>query len=137
MKKWWKKHFQRYMLRPIVYQTFTRVVFGLTGALLWNELVNISQVRLGLSRPLLVVGIFYAVMAWMAYLRLDGISAPKFDRKLFQRKRTPMRAYGDMIDYVDEPVVTYAELEPEEKDTCLLVSNLICTVVFVGGSFFF
>ena len=137
MKSWLQKHFQRYMIRPVVYQTFTRVVMGLTLALLWNEFTNVSSTRLPLAYALVVIGIFYGICAWMAYLRLDGLSMPKFDRKLFQfKKKEPIRSsYGDMADHIDDEIISFEELEDDEKDACLLVSNLLCVVIFLVASF--
>lgn len=133
MKKWLQKHFQRYMIRPVIYQTFTRLVMGLTAALLWNYLSNgISSIPLHIAWAFIAVGAFYTVMCWMAYLRLDGINAPKFDRSLFQRKNKPViTSYGDLSDHIDDELISFEELEPEEKDTCLLISNGVCALVFM------
>ena len=62
---------------------------------------------------------------------------PKFDRKLFRRKKTPERAFGDMIDYVDEPIVSFEELSDEEKDLTLLISNLVTMLLFIAASLIF
>lgn len=131
MKKRFQQLFQRYMIRPMIYQGFTRLVFGLTAALLWNEFSNISSVRFPLGYAFTVVGIFFGLCAWMAYLRLDGVKAPKFDRKLFQRKKTPVISYGDMSDHMDDEPVAYQELEDDEKDLCLLLSNLAVCILFL------
>ena len=64
------------------------------------------------------------------------MKVPKFDRRLFRRKKTPERAFGDMIDYVDEPIVSFEELSDEEKDLALLISNLIAMALFILVSFF-
>ena len=39
-----------------------------------------------------------------------------------------------MIDYVDEPIVTFEELSDEEKDLTLLISNLITMGLFILAS---
>ena len=134
-----RKHFFRGMVRPIVYQTFTRSVIALTICLAYDRVVNLWQnqpSRLGWA--LIVAGVFYAVMAWMAYLRLDGIHTPTFDRKLFLRKKGPViMSYGDMIDHVDDEIIPFDELEPDEKDICLLLSNLICAAIFLIASVVF
>lgn len=136
MKRWLQKHFKRYMIRPVIYQSFTRLVMGLTAALLWNFLTNtLSVIQLHIAWAFIAVGAFYTVMCWMAYLRLDGLKTPVFDRKLFLRKSKPViSSYGDMSDYVDQEPISFEELEPEEKDACLLVSNALCALIFMVTS---
>ena len=122
--------FEKYMIRPIVYQIFTRFLISLCLALLWNRFVNSNTLRAGAGMAYLALAVFYALMAWFAYLRMDGVNMPKFDRKLFRRRKNPERSFGDMIDYVDEPIVTFEELDDGEKDLALLISNLVTMVIF-------
>lgn len=122
--------FEKYMIRPIFYQVFTRVLISLCLALLWNRFMSAVAPRTGRGVVFLVLALFYALLAWFAYLRMDGINMPKFDRKLFRRKKNPERAFGDMIDYVDEPIVSFDALDDSQKNLALLISNLITTVIF-------
>ena len=131
-----KPSFEKYMIRPVIYQVFTRFLVGLCLALLWNRFVAPRVSAAALSWGCEFFAVFFAAMAWLAYLRLDGVKVPKFDRKLFRRKKTPERAFGDMIDYVDEPIVSFEELSDEEKDLALLISNLIAMALFILVSFF-
>ncbi len=126
--------FERYMIRPVIYQVFTRFLVSLCLALLWNRFVapRVAAANAAWGCEFFVV--FYAAMAWLAYLRLDGVKVPKFDRRLFRRKKTPERAFGDMIDYVDEPIVSFEELSDEEKDLTLLIANLIAMALFLLAS---
>lgn len=137
MKRKLQKHFHRYMIRPIIYQTSTRLLVGFTASLLWRHFGQPSaNQRMILSFPFVATGAVYAVLAWMAYLRLDGIRMPVFDRKLFQHKKKPqILSFGDMSDHVDDEIISFEDLEPEEKDTCLLISNLFCALLFIGVSF--
>ena len=51
--------------------------------------------------------------------------------------KKPSRMYGDIADYLDEqPVVTFEELEDEEKDVCLLCADVICCVLCLIASLF-
>ena len=127
--------FEKYMIRPVVYQVFTRFLVGLCLALLWNRFIAPRVAAANASWGFAFLVVFFAAMAWLAYLRLDGVNVPKFDRKLLRRKKTPERAFGDMIDYVDEPVVSFEELSDEEKDLTLLIANLITTALFILASF--
>ena len=135
MKKSLRKRYQRHMLRPIIYMTFTRAILGLTAALLWNEFVNIESVLPMRTFAFLFLGVFLLVMGWLSYLRLDGIKVPAFDKQLFEWKRKPKRTYGDMSDYVSENVVSFEELEEDEKNACRLAADLLCGVVFLLLSF--
>ena len=126
--------FEKYMIRPVIYQVFTRFLTGLCIALLWNRFIAPRVAAANLSWGCEFGIVFFAAMAWFAYLRLDGVSVPKFDRKLFRRKKRPERAFGDMIDYVDEPVVSFEELSDEEKDLTLLISNLITMALFIAAA---
>ena len=129
-----KPSFEKYMIRPVIYQAFTRFLVSLCLAFLWNRFVAPRVSAANASWAFAFFAVFFAAMAWLAYLRLDGVKVPKFDRRLFRRKKTPERAFGDMIDYVDEPVVTYEELSDEEKDLTLFIANLIVTALFVAAS---
>ena len=135
MKKPRRKLFHRHMIRPIAHMAFIRVILGLTAALLWNEFVNIKSALPLRAFAFLFLGVFFLVMGWMAYLRLDGIKMPVFDKRLFEWKRKPKRTYGDMIDYVDEAVVSFDEMEENEKDFCRLAADLLCGVLFLMLSF--
>lgn len=129
-----RRGFERYMIRPTIYKTFTRFIFGLTAALLWNEFVN----RDGFMRSayaFLFMAVLFFVFAWMAYLRLDGVRLPNFDRRLFDWKRKPPVMYGDLSDHVDEEPPAFDELEEDEKEICVLIANGICCVLFGVISF--
>ena len=132
MKKLW----QRYMLRPMLYKAFTRLMIGLCACLLWNEFMNPGKNPVVRTSAFLFMAALLGAAAWMSYLRLDGIKAPQFDRKLFDWKRPPARSYGDMIDYVDEEPVQYDDLEDDEQSLCLFIADALCAVAFLIISFF-
>lgn len=127
-------HPEPHMVRPIIYQVFTRYLILLCFSLLWDFFFNRGAVRRPVSIAFILCAIFLLVMAWFAYLRLDGIRAPKFDRRLFRRQKKPERAYGDMIDYVDEDIPSFDDLDDEEKDRCLFLSNLLTAALFIVTS---
>lgn len=131
MKKTRKKRYTRQMIRPILHMTFIRVVLGLTAGLLWNEFVNIDAVLPMRAFAFLFLGVFFLVMGWIAWLRMDGIKMPVLDRRLFEWRRHPQRIQGDMADYVNEEVVSFDEMEEDEKDFCRLTADLICGAAFL------
>lgn len=136
MKKWWDK-IQPYMLRPFIYMTFTRFLLALCLLLLINFFYSKEAGRPILSTVMVLGGVVFAILAWIAYLRLDGIKLPKFMMMRVNPRKKPTRMYGDIIDYVDEqPQVTFEELSDAEKDLCILGADLFCCVMFVIVSIF-
>lgn len=136
MKKWWDK-IQPYMLRPFIYMTFTRFLLALCLLLLINFFYSKEAGRPILSTVMVLGGVVFAILAWIAYLRLDGIKLPKFMMLRVNLRKKPTRMYGDIIDYVDEqPQVTFEELSDTEKDLCILGADLFCCVMFVIVSLF-
>lgn len=136
MKKWWDK-IQPYMLRPFIYMTFTRFLLALCLLLLINFFYSKEAGRPILSTVMVLGGVVFAILAWIAYLRLDGIKLPKFMMLRVNPRKKPTRMYGDIIDYVDEqPQVTFEELSDAEKDICILGADLFCCAAFVIVSIF-
>ena len=131
-----RRTWQRYMLRPFLYTAFTRLVLGLFASLLSDFLLSGPAGRPLKSTLFLLASVIFALLAWIAWLRLDGISLPKFlNVRLGPKKRTS-RIPGDMIDFVDdEPPIPFDDLEDDEKDCCLLFADAICFAVFLLASF--
>ena len=83
----------------------------------------------------LLLGVCFVLLAWIAWLRLDGVRLPKLMMKRVNIRKKPVRSYGDMIDYIDEQPVTFDDLDDAEKDVCCLLSDLACAAVFLVVSF--
>lgn len=125
--------FERYLIEPIIYKTFARFIIFLTLGLLWNRFVN------DLFPATYVFGILailFFILAWFAYLRMDGIKVPKLERKLLDHRKKPPIMYGDMSDYVDEDRDPFEELEENEKELCILIADILCGIIFLIISFF-
>ena len=127
---------RRYMLRPFVYTAFTRLVLGLFAALLCDYFFSSAAGRPLRGTLFLLASVLFALLAWIAWLRLDGVSLPRpLNLRIGPRKR-PVQTPGDMIDFVDdEPPIPFDDLEDDEKDCCLLCADLICFAVFLPASF--
>lgn len=123
------------MVRPVIYMAFTRFLVVLTAVLLWDRFSSISSLLDGKMFGFVFAGALFALLAWIAYLRMDGLHMPKLLMKRVNIRKKPARTYGDMIDYVDEEPVSFDDLEDDEKDFCILTADLICCVVFIGLSF--
>lgn len=115
--------------------TVTRFLFGLVFVLLFERFLGGKTVVNMRMYGFTFVGVFFALLAWIAYLRFDGLRMPKLFMKRLHYKKKPERSFGDMIDYVEEEPVSFDELLDEEKDICCFIADMICCVLFVVLSF--
>ncbi len=128
MRKWLNQNVKRYMIRPIIYKSSSRFAYLLTLALLWDRFIS-QGTTVGLSAAFGLIGIGFLLATWLAWLRIDGVRIPR----LPARTRKPPKIdslYGDMIDHVDEPITDYADLDANEQNVCLMLSDAICAVLF-------
>ncbi|MDO5435739.1 MAG: hypothetical protein Q4G19_05165 [Clostridia bacterium] len=120
------------MTRPLIYMTFTRFILALFITLLADYFLSPSAGRDLKETVFLLAAVIFAVLGWIALLRLDGIRLPKFMMLRVNPRKKPSRMYGDMIDFVDENVPeTFEELEDNEKDVCILGADAFCFAVFL------
>ena len=123
--------YQSYMVRPIIYMSTSRATLALVVLLLWDRFVNkgtFSLVRDGC----LVMGLILMLLSWFAYLGLRGISRPKLKIPLLDPEKRRRRYLGraDIVDFADEHIVSFDELEPEERSACILAADLIAGLLF-------
>lgn len=130
-----RKFAQRHIVRPVIYMTFTRFLAALAVVLIWERFFNTSGLPNAKMFGFSFAAVLFALLAWIAYLRLDGLKMPKLLMKRVNIRKKPTRSYGDMIDYTDEEPVSFDELEDDEKDFCILVSDLICCLAYFALSF--
>ena len=99
------------LLRPAIYAFSVRFLTALAVILVVNYLVGKNTPRfLGLA--FLLLALLFVALAWIAYLRMDGVTLPKPLMTRVNLRKKPKRQYGDMIDYIDEkPGPTFEELE--------------------------
>ena len=132
-----KKKWQPYMLRPFIYMTFTRFILALAAALLADFFLSPGAGRPLKEPAFLLTGTLFALLAVIAWLRLDGVKLPKVMMLRINPRKKPARMYGDMIDYVDEqPQVAFEDLDDGEKDVCILGADLFCCAAFLVLSLF-
>lgn len=134
IKKALKTLLQRDMVRPLIYKTFTRCVLALLAILLWNHFLQPRTPHITLSWAFTIAAFLFFLCAYLIRLRMDGLRIPRM-KPLTPSKRDPYRAYGDMADYLDEPAVSFEELDKEEQDVCSLTANLLCGVLSLLASF--
>ena len=132
--KRFKDIYEPYMLRPMIYMAFTRFVLSLFAILLLDFFLAPNAGRPIKSTLFLLGAAFYAVLALIAWLRLDGLKLPSLLMMRVNPRKKPSRMYGDMIDYIDEkPEISFEELDDREKDLCILAADFFCFIVFLAA----
>lgn len=131
MKKWFEKD-RSYMVRPILYKSVFRAVIAWVLLLLWNRyVVSAGKTGLTLVRDgCLTAGIVFLGLTWFSYLRLDGVRPAIFRRK--QEKKKPKRGNSDIVDFADEHIVSFAELDDEDRIICSMTANLLCAGLYLA-----
>ena len=124
----------RPLVRPTVYLAVTKAAIVLLLSLLWERFMD--QGQRGTGYALGVFGLVFLLFSWFHYLSLDGVSPFKGLFKKREAKRKARSSSYDMIDFVDEPITPYRDLEPEERTACQLVSSFGIGVIFIIISFF-
>ncbi|MBR3928817.1 MAG: hypothetical protein IKJ65_07435 [Clostridia bacterium] len=125
--------FQKYMLRPMLYMTFTRLMTALIFLLAIDRFVKNGP---ALSMTSGFLAAFFALCAYLVYLRMDGLRVPRMKFIRFKKKKDPIRIESSMADHIDEEApVSFDELEEDERDFISFVSALINFIVFTAASF--
>ena len=127
-----KDIYEPYMLRPVIYMTFTRFILALFISLLIDFFITKSRGDSVKGTAFAVCTAFFAISAVLAWLRLDGLKLPKIMMMRINPSKKPSKMYGDMIDYIEErPGIDFDELDDNEKDLCILAADLFCCIVFL------
>ena len=124
MKKRIRKHFDREMVRPLIYKTFTRGILALFAAQLAHFFLPAGGILSSFSNLSLLLGFVFTLSAFLAWLRLDGMKIPQFRLPRIKRKDPPFLT-GDMADHMDDDIVSFDELDPEEQNVCVLLADLL------------
>ena len=131
MKKF--RVYQRYMLRPLIYLTAFRLMVGLIVLLAIKQFVPHGPAPTMIAAFLATT---FALLAYLVYLRMDGLGVPRVKYIRPKKKNDPLRHASSMADHTDDdPGVSFEELEEDERDFCSLIANLISMIVFLVASF--
>ena len=123
MIRWLKKHFQKDMTRPLVYKTFTRGILALFAAQLVHFFAPAGSGLSSFSNLSLGLALLFALFAFLAWLRLDGMKIPQLKLPRMKRKDPPFLA-GSMADHLDDDIVSFDELDPGEQNACVFLADL-------------
>ncbi len=124
MIRWLKAHFSREMIRPLIYKVFTRGVLALFAAELFHFFFFAEWPLSRFSILALVLALLFLLGAVIAWLRLDGMNIPQFTLPRLKRK-DPAFFAGSMADHIDDDIVKFENLDKEEQDVCILLTDLI------------
>jgi len=127
-----KKMFSLYtsdMIRPTVYKTVTKCVLMLTLILLWEHYMNMGRMDL-VRDGFFLAGSCFLGLTWVSYLQLDGVRNP-FTGKSKPQKKKKHRLTGDIADYADQHIVSFDELDGEERLACSMGSSLVSALLFL------
>ena len=117
--------YQKYMFRPILYKSVTRVSVVAVLMLLWDRYVSDGTFTMW-QAPALLLGVVLLAWAWVNYLRLDGVTIHHLGEEFKDLgKKKKFHSTKSIVDFADERIVSFEELEPEERTYCSMLSNLI------------
>ena len=122
--------YKRYMFHPILYKTVTRTSIVAVLMLLWDRYVSDGTFTMWL------LGVILLAWAWVDYLRLDGVTIHHLleEFKGMGKRQKKIHSTRSIIDYADEKIVSFEELEPEERTYCSLLSNLVLGLPLVAAA---
>ncbi len=114
------------MLRPIIQKTVTRVLLVIVLCMLWDRFLNVNKYYNAFQLPLFICGFILLSGAWFSYLRLDGFKFHYLNEdKTVINKKKKKHSERSVVDFVDEKVVAYEDLESDEQALCTLLANLL------------
>ena len=121
--KWFTSRWHSDMLRPFIYKVFTRGVLALLAAQLVHFFAPSSWPLAAFSNLSLALGLLFALFAFLAWLRMDGLKIPHL--KLPRLKRTdPAFLKTDLADHLDDDLVSFEDLDPADRDFCVFLADL-------------
>ena len=119
-----RKIYKKYMIRPIIYKAFPRIIIGMLVAGLWNRFVNANQWRDMLGDAFMLVGMDNP------FTKLLSV----FVNPKKKKARMASRTTRHMVDYADEELTEYEDLSDEEQAACKLAANGLAALFFIVPS---
>lgn len=56
---------------------------------------------------------------------------PRIFKDRSKKKRSKIYGYGDIVDYADQHIVSFEELNEDQRELCILIADLVCGVLFL------
>ena len=123
------KMYKPHMLRPIIYKLIPRLLTGLALALLWNRLFNAQKLFSMVEHPFFILGIIFFAMAWVIYLKLDGMRIHHLNENVSRKKTKHKLKFP--IDYSDEEPSPADSLDTHDDAIATLISNMAAGICFL------
>ena len=124
-----------YMLRPVIHRSYYKLLVLLLIALVWHRFLDANA--LGLGHVFSILGILMLILVWFNYLKLDGVRIGHLFMDRAGSKKGRKHHSKDMIDFVDEKVISYNELDSDERTVVGLLSDLVSGVVYLIAGIIF
>jgi hypothetical protein len=121
------------MIRPIIYRIIPRIITGLVLALLWDRFLNVQKFFTMVDHVFFILGVLFFAMAWVSYLRLDGVKIFHLNESKKRRIKHEMKQPADFME--EEPSPDDA-LSDNEKATATLIANIFTGLCFMLPSIF-
>lgn len=128
-----RRIFKRYMIRPMVYQSVTKLSVALVLCLLWDRFLNRGHFYSIVESAFFVAGCCFILLAWIQYLRLDGVRIHHLMEEKQEHKKRP-HVTKDIVDFVDEKIISFGELADEEQIVCRFLGDLLCAAICIVPS---
>jgi len=127
------KAYKSYMIRPTIYLCITKVTTALALIMVWNRFFNTDGYHHLVADGFFIVGVFFFLGVWYQYLCMDGLRFFSNAGKGKDKKKPKKNIFWtrDIIDFVDEKITTFDELEEEEQRAVRFTSNLICCLLYI------
>ena len=116
------------MIRPLIYKFFTRGILALFAAQLVHFFAPADSGLASFSSLSLALGLLFLLFSFLAWLRLDGLKIPMLKLPRMKRKDPPFLA-GNMADHMDDEIVSFDDLDPEEQSLCVLLADAVLAAV--------
>lgn len=123
--------FEKYMIRPMLYQCATKVSIALVLCLLWDRFINREQYYSLVEFAFFIAGAFFLALAWFQYLRLDGARIHHLMEEKQEKKKKKQHFTKDIVDFADEKIISFSELSDDERIVCRFLGDLLCAVLFL------
>ena len=123
-----RKLWSRDLVRPLIYKIFTRGILALFAAQLVHFFAPAASGFASFSNLSLGLGLLFVLFTVLAWLRLDGLKIPRLKLPRMKRKDPPFLA-GSMADHIDDDIVSFDDLDPEEQDVCVLLADAALAVL--------
>ena len=118
----------REMIRPLIYKFFTWGILALFAAQLVHFFAPADSGFASFSNLSLGLGFLFLLFSFLAWLRLDGLKIPMLKLPRMKRKDPPFLA-GNMADHMDDEIVSFDDLDPDEQNICVLLADILLAVL--------